>query len=77
MIDAAPVERWAENAINRTLASFLQLKLCGVEYIRNMNAAKTAVEKAARAEPDNVGEIGDRSRNDHINMLGEPAPICG
>jgi hypothetical protein len=71
MIDAAPVERWAENAINRTLASFLQLKLCGVDYIRNMNAAKTAVEKAARAEPDNVGEIGDRSRNDHINMLGE------
>ena len=47
MIDAAPVERWAENAINRTLASFLQLKLCGVDYIRNMNAAKTAVEKAA------------------------------
>jgi Helicase conserved C-terminal domain len=71
MIDAAPVERWAENAINRTLASFLQLKLCGVDYIRNMNAAKTAIEKAAQAEPDNVGEIGDRSRNDHVNMLGE------
>ena len=33
MIDAAPVERWAENAINRTLASFLQLKLCGVDYV--------------------------------------------
>jgi hypothetical protein len=28
-IDAAPVEWWAENAIMRTLASFLQLKLCG------------------------------------------------
>lgn len=71
MIDAAPVERWAENAINRTLASFLQLKLCGVDYVRNMNAATTAAEKAARAEPDSVGEIGDRSRNDHINMLSE------
>ena len=47
MIDAAPVERWAENAINRTLASFLQLKLCGVDYITNMNAASTATEKAA------------------------------
>ena len=27
---------------HRTLASFLQLKLCGVDYIRNMNAAKIA-----------------------------------
>jgi hypothetical protein len=34
MIDAAPVERWAENAITRTLASFLQLKLCGVDYLQ-------------------------------------------
>jgi Helicase conserved C-terminal domain len=71
MIDAAPVERWAENAINRTLASFLQLKVCGVEYIRNMHAASTADEKAALAEPDNVGEIGERSRTDHINLLNE------
>src|SRR6185295_9292984 len=71
MIDAAPVERWAENAINRTLASFLQLKLCGVDYIRNMNAAKTAADKSNFAEPDNVGEIGQRSRNDHINLLQE------
>jgi Helicase conserved C-terminal domain len=71
MIDAAPVERWAENAINRTLASFLQLKLCGVDYIQHMNAAKTPADKAAFAEPDNVGEIGDRSRNDHINLLNE------
>ena len=46
MIDAAPVERWAENAITRTLASFLQLKLCGVDYIRNMNAAKSPADKA-------------------------------
>ena len=71
MIDAAPVERWAENAINRTLASFLQLKLCGVDYITNMNGARTAADKAALAEPDNVGEIGTRSRNDHINLLHE------
>ena len=71
MIDAAPVERWAENAINRTLASFLQLKICGVDYIRNMNAARTPADKAALAEPDNVGEIGDRSRIDHINLLNE------
>jgi len=69
MIDAAPVERWAENAINRTLASFLQLKLCGVDYIAKMNGARSAAEKAALAEPDNVGEIGTRSRNDHINLL--------
>jgi hypothetical protein len=62
MIDAAPVERWAENAINRTLASFLQLKLCGVDYIKKMNAAGTNVDRAALAEPDKVGEIGDRSR---------------
>jgi hypothetical protein len=71
MIDAAPVERWAENAINRTLASFLQLKLCGVDYIVNMNAAKTAADKSAFAEPDNVGEIGQRSRNDHISLLND------
>lgn len=69
MIDAAPVERWAENAINRTLASFLQLKLCGVDYITNMNGARSAADKAALAEPDNVGEIGTRSRNNHINLL--------
>ena len=55
MIDAAPVERWAENAITRTLASFLQLKLCGVDYLRKMNAAKSPADKAAQAEPDNVG----------------------
>ncbi len=71
MIDAAPVERWAENAITRTLASFLQLKLCGVDYIRDMNGAKSATEKAALAEPDNVGEIGERSRTDHINLLND------
>jgi len=71
MIDAAPVERWAENAINRTLASFLQLKICGVDYVRGMHAAKTPMDKAARAEPDSVGEIGDRSRLDHINLLDE------
>jgi hypothetical protein len=71
MIDAAPVERWAENAITRTLASFLQLKLCGVDYIRNMNGAQSGVDKAALAEPDNLGEIGDRSRTDHINLLNE------
>lgn len=71
MIDAAPVERWAENAITRTLASFLQLKLCGVDYLRKMNAAKTPADKAAQAEPDNVGEIGERSRTDHINLLNE------
>lgn len=71
MIDAAPVERWAENAISRTLASFLQLEICGVDYIRDMNAARTNTEKSAIAEPDNVGEIGQRSRNDHINLLQE------
>jgi hypothetical protein len=71
MIDAAPVERWAENAINRTLASFLQLKLCGVDYIRNMNATRSPADKAALAEPDSVGEIGDRSRTDHIGLLNE------
>jgi hypothetical protein len=71
MIDAAPVERWAENAINRTLASFLQLKICGVDYIRAMHAAKTPADKAALAEPDSVAEIGDRSRRDHINLLDE------
>jgi hypothetical protein len=71
MIDAAPVERWAENAITRTLASFLQLKLCGVDYLRKMNAATTPANKAAEAEPDNVGEIGERSRTDHINLLNE------
>jgi hypothetical protein len=71
MIDAAPVERWAENAITRTLASFLQLKLCGVDYIRDMSAASSAADKAALAEPDNVGEIGERSRTDHINLLNE------
>jgi len=71
MIDAAPVERWAENAINRTLASFFQLKVCGVDYIRNMHAAKTPADKAAHAEPDNVGEIGDRSRSNHINLLND------
>jgi hypothetical protein len=71
MIDAAPVERWAEMAINRTLASFLQLKLCGVDYIKNMHGATTAVEKASFAEPDNVGEIGERSRTDHIRLVEE------
>src|SRR4029078_9047039 len=71
MIDAAPVERWAENAITRTLASFLQLRLFGVDSIRNMNAPVTPANKAALAEPDNVGEIGGRSRNDHINLLEE------
>jgi Helicase conserved C-terminal domain len=71
MIDAAPVERWAENAITRTLASFLQLKLCGVDYIRGMSEASSAADKAGRAEPDNVGEIGERSRTDHINLLNE------
>lgn len=71
MIDAAPVERWAENAIIRTLASFFQLKVCGVDFIKNMNAAKTPEQKAALAEPDNIGEIGDRSRTDHINLLNE------
>jgi Helicase conserved C-terminal domain len=71
MIDAAPVERWAENAINRTLASFLQLKLCGVDYIKKMNAAGTDADRSALAEPDKVGEIGDRSRSDHINLLDE------
>jgi hypothetical protein len=71
MIDAAPVERWAENAITRTLASFLQLKLCGVDYLRKMNAAKAPADKASEAEPDNVGEIGERSRTDHINLLNE------
>jgi helicase-like protein len=71
MIDAAPVERWAENAINRTLASFLQLKICGVDYIRGMHAAKSGTDKAALAEPDSVGAIGDRSRSDHINLLLE------
>ena len=71
MIDAAPVERWAENAITRTLASFLQLKLCGVDYIRNMSCARDNVQKASLAEPDNVGEIGERSRTDHINLLDE------
>lgn len=71
MIDAAPVERWAENAINRTLASFLQLKLCGVDYITNMSAAPNSSDKAELAEPDNVGEIGARSRNDHINLLND------
>lgn len=71
MIDAAPVERWAENAITRTLASFLQLKICGVDYIRDMSRARTNTDKAALAEPDNVGEIGERSRTDHINLLDE------
>jgi hypothetical protein len=71
MIDAAPVERWAENAITRTLASFLQLKLCGVDYIRDMSRAPTNAQKASLAEPDNVGEIGERSRTDHINLLDE------
>jgi hypothetical protein len=71
MIDAAPVERWAENAITRTLASFLQLKLCGVDYLRKMNAAKSPADKATQPEPDNVGEIGERSRTDHINLLNE------
>jgi hypothetical protein len=71
MIDAAPVERWAENAISRTLASFLQLKLCGVDYLRKMNAARLPADKAVQAEPDNVGEIGERSRTDHINLLNE------
>ena len=71
MIDAAPVDRWAENAITRTLASFLQLKLCGVDYIRSMNNAASNSDKAACAEPDNVGEIGRRSRTDHANLLRE------
>jgi hypothetical protein len=71
MIDAAPVERWAENAITRTLASFLQLKLCGVDYITEMSRARTNVQKASLAEPDNVGEIGERSRTDHINLLDQ------
>lgn len=71
MIDAAPVERWAENAIIRTLASFLQLKLCGVDYLRKMNAAMSPADKSAQAEPDNVGEIGERSRTDHMNLLNE------
>jgi len=71
MIHAAPVERWAENAIDRTLASFLQLKICGVDYIRQMSAASTAPEKARLAEPDNVGEIAEQSRNNHIGMLQE------
>jgi Lhr-like helicase len=71
MIDAAPVERWAENAITRTLASFLQLKICGVDYIREMSRARTNAQRAALAEPDKVGEIGERSRTDHINLLDE------
>jgi helicase-like protein len=71
MIDAAPVERWAENAINRTLASFFQLKICGVDYIKNMSGARSPADKAALAEPDNVGEIGTRSRTDHIGLLDE------
>lgn len=45
MIDAAPVERWAENAITRTLASFLQLKLCGVDYITEMSRASTNIQR--------------------------------
>ena len=69
MIDAAPVERWAENAITRTLASFLQLKLCGVDYLWKMNAATSSADKAAQAEPDNLGEIGELSRTSHINLL--------
>ena len=36
-----------------------------------MNAAKSPADKAAQAEPDNVGEIGERSRTDHINLLNE------
>lgn len=71
MIHAAPVERWAENAIDRTLASFFQLKICGVDYIRQMSSASTAMEKAELAEPDNVGEIAEQSRNNHIVMLQE------
>jgi hypothetical protein len=47
------------------------VKICGVDYIRDMNAAKTAADKAALAEPDNVGEIGDRSRTNHINLLND------
>jgi hypothetical protein len=69
MIHPASVERWAEEAINRCLASFLQLKICGVDYITNMADANTPAAKAALAEPDNVGEIGDRSRNDHIRLV--------
>ena len=34
-----------------------------------MNGAKIAADKATLAEPDNVGEIGERSRTDHINLL--------
>ena len=60
-----------KNAITRTLASFPQLKLCGVDYLRKMNAAKSPADKASEAEPDNVGEIGERSRTDHINLLNE------
>jgi hypothetical protein len=71
MIHAAPVERWAENAINRTLASFLQLKICGVDYVRSMNSAVSANDKATFAEPDNVGEIGVRSITGHITMLDD------
>jgi hypothetical protein len=36
-----------------------------------MNAAKSPADKAAQAEPDNLGEIGERSRTDHINLLNE------
>lgn len=71
MIDAAPVERWAENAIDRALASFLQLKMCGVDYITKMSAALSPTAKAELAEPDNVGEIGDQSRTNHIQLLDE------
>jgi hypothetical protein len=71
MIHAASVERWAEQAISRTLASFLQLKLCGVDYIRSMSAAATGADKAAAAEPDNLGEIGERSRGNHIELVDQ------
>jgi hypothetical protein len=69
MIHTASVERWAEQAISRSLASFLQLKLCGVDYVRNMSAAATGAAKASIAEPDNLGEIGERSRGNHIQLV--------
>ena len=71
IIHAASVERWAEQAISRTLASFLQLKLCGVDYIRSMSAAATGADKAAAADPTTSGEIGERSRGNHIELVDQ------
>jgi hypothetical protein len=39
MIGPAAIDRWAEKAVERVIASFLQTFLCGVRSIKNLNQA--------------------------------------